>query len=289
MKRPIIFLSTAIVLLAFSFVPAAYAGFEWMPPAQNPAPVPAAQPQYQDQVAPAQNRPPMTNSVAGFPAAPVESQHLGIAAPTPIVPKSYQQPVPRQQVRNLSGGSGLVIDPYPLRNLDAHGNLVELSEDSVQQAMAEEARLLNPLKLGAGLKTGAQPRKAVMPSANIGRVPRGPYDSIGGSSGGLTPMAGGEPAPLPGTAGQMGSPATPRMHYAQAVGFGRDLPLALALSQVIPSEFTHSYAAGVDAGIFVSWKGGKAWNEVLNDMLRPHNLMASIQGHQVIIQPVSKL
>lgn len=72
--------------------------------------------------------------------------------------------------------------------------------------------------------------------------------------------------------------------YAEAVGFGRDLPLALALSQVVPSDYTFSFAADVNAGENVSWQGGKAWNEVLNDMLAPKGLRAAISGNQVIVQ-----
>ncbi len=308
MKRYISLLGFSLGLSVFSFIAPASAGFEWMPPAQNPVQAPVAieqQPlQYRAQK---QNQiQAHANSSGGFPAAHVEAQPLGAQSPTSILPESYEQSyqAPRQpslrsapqQVRNLSG-QGLQIDPYPLRNLETQRRPMELSEDSVQQAMAEEARLLNPLKLGAGLKTGAQPRPAVMPTATgrLARVPRAPSGFSGGgsrgASGGLTPMVGGEPAPLPGMAGRLRAPmqATPIMNYAQAVGFGRDLPLALALSQVIPSDFSHAYADGVDAGTSVSWEGGKPWNEVLNTMLRARNLTASIQGRKVMIQPMARL
>jgi len=104
-------------------------------------------------------------------------------------------------------------------------------------------------------------------------------------------MLGGEPAPLH----AMPVPRAPvkavppAQKFADAVGFGRDLPLALALSQIVPAEFTHSYAKDIDAGVMVSWEGGKAWDQVLNDMLRPQNLTAVIQGQQVIIQPMAQL
>ena len=103
-------------------------------------------------------------------------------------------------------------------------------------------------------------------------------------------MKGAEPAPLAGVAdSRVQRMAVDNNNYAQAVGFGRDLPLALALSQVIPSNYTHGFSEGIKTGTTVSWEGGKAWNVVLNDMLRPRNLTAVIQGNQVIIQPMASL
>lgn len=295
---------------AFFFIPAAQAGFEWMPPVSQPQPTA----QYSE-VPPVAPLPMAGEMMGGFPATPVTSEPLDQQyAPTPMPQQQLQQqqayqqpadqptqqqayqPAPQPQGQNLSGQGnnnrtgGLYIDPYPLQNLQTRSQAVTLSEDSVQQAMVEESRMLNPLKLGAGMKTGVQPKPAMMPVApaanDFNNVPRGPM------GGGMTPMMGGEPAPLPGMArpaDNFKAAMPPDIHYAEAVGFGRDLPLALALSQVIPAEFTHSFAADVDVGTTVSWEGGKPWNEVLQDMLRPHNLTTSIQGTNVTIQPMASL
>ena len=269
---------SALVVLAFLIPSSAQAGFEWLPPTQNPEPTIIEQ--YR-QTAPV---PPAPVPGGGFPASPVISEPLGLGAPTSIVPG-------HQHVRSLSGHSqGLIINPYPLQNLRADAQPAELTSNSVGQAMAEESRLLNPLKLGAGLKTGAQPVLAPRPSVQPGPDPvveRAPLGT------GLTPFAGREPAPLPGTA-YAPAPRTriqpaPLRQYADAIGFGKKLPLALALSQVIPSDFTHSFADGVDAGAIVSWEGGKPWNLVLEDMLRPQGMTASIQGNQVMIKPLARL
>ncbi|HPF78160.1 MAG TPA: hypothetical protein PLF01_02610 [Alphaproteobacteria bacterium] len=289
MKRPV-FLGLLSCVTVFSAVPAAYAGFEWTPPATQPAPSSEIEQQYRGDM----NANASMNGAGGFPAAAVDSEPLGTGAPTQILPDSYyQQPPPQQMappaapLRNLSG-QGLHIDPYPLRNPNGRGQPVELSANSVNQAMVEEARVLNPLKLGAGLKTGAQPTPAAMPSAEgMANIPRGPIES-----GSLTPMMGGEPAPLPGMAQNMGmqqQPMAPMRQFAEAVGFGKELPLALALSQVIPSDFSHSFAAGVDPSVTVSWEGGKPWNEVLSDMLRSQNMTATIIGNNVTIQPMASL
>lgn len=282
-------------LFMLFFVPMAQAGFEWMPPAQNPTQTQQALQAYQQ---PTAMMPESHNYASGgFPAAPVEVQPLAAGQdPMSIMPESYQHHIPPQQGRNLSGSQGgLKIDPYPLRRAEGQNHPMNLSEESVQQAMAEEAHILNPLKLGAGLKTGTPPRPVQIPSASVQRsqIPRGPIEAMGQNTGRLTPMMDGEPAPLPGLANAMRNQIQPPrraiMNYAEAVGFGRELPLSLAISQVIPSDFMHSYAAEVDTQTIVSWEGGKPWNEVLNDMLRPQNLSAIIQGNQVIIQPMARL
>ena len=71
--------------------------------------------------------------------------------------------------------------------------------------------------------------------------------------------------------------------YSEAIGFGRDLPLALALSQVVPPEYSYAFGQNVDVGSTVSWQGGKPWNEVLNEMLAPSGMVSIIQDRQVTI------
>jgi len=291
MKRLTIFVC-ALTILPFS---SALAGFEWVPPARNPAPmqpsVAAPMPSYNSMPMPAPVAPPMAPMAQNaFPASPVMREPL---PPTPLMsPQDYRAPAPMAAPstpqRNLSK-SGLVIDPYPLRGNSQGSN--GLTDNSVQQAMAQEAKILHPLHLGSGMTTGAKPEK--MPTASVGgrgyeRMPRGPI--VGRST--MTPMAGGEPAPLPGIENAYRQPTRaqqPMRNYAQAVGFGRDLPLGLALSQVIPSEYSHSFVESVDAGITVSWEGGKPWNQVLENMLRPQNLTASIEGSRVTIRPSVRL
>ncbi len=64
-------------------------------------------------------------------------------------------------------------------------------------------------------------------------------------------------------------------------GFGSDMPLALALRQVVPAQYAFSFGRGVNPGYLVSWEGGKAWNLVLGDMLKPLNIKALIDGNVV--------
>lgn len=279
-RRMVLFGKNLVITTTFlvlSFTPVAWAGFEWMPPAQKAASMAVPAPVSNDQN---YNTSMMDNMPSpGFPAPQVMAEPLD--APTSILP-----PVAPVVQPQKSSSGGLFIDPYPLRS--GQTSTMDIAPASVQQAMAEQAQVLNPLPLGVGLNTGAKPRSLVQPSASsssrTGGIPRAPM-------GGLTPMLDGEPAPLPGVTLDYGDttiPYTRPSEYAEAVGFGRDLPLALALSQVIPSEFSHSFADDVDAGTTVSWEGGKPWDVVLKEMLRPAGLTAVIRGGQVSIQPLAR-
>ena len=153
--------------------------------------------------------------------------------------------------------------------------------------MSEESQKLHPVKLGNGMTTGAKKKASVVPKA-VRMASTAHKTFLTPTRTGMTPMMGREPAPLPGIVVPRRSVEEKEI-YIEAIGFGRDLPLALALSQVIPSGFTHSFVKNVDAGASVSWEGGKSWDQVLNDMLSPKNLTAVIQGNQVIIQSVAQL
>lgn len=81
------------------------------------------------------------------------------------------------------------------------------------------------------------------------------------------------------------SATTAASAYPEAVGFGNDLPLALALSQVIPGDYALFFETKVDAEkTNVSWQGGKPWDQVLQEMLAPLGLRAVIQPNLVMIR-----
>lgn len=84
------------------------------------------------------------------------------------------------------------------------------------------------------------------------------------------------------------APATPAPAAAAAptdvvAGFGRDLPLVIALQQVAPAGHQFSFASGVNPGVMVSWEGGKPWQQVITDMLAPQGLSYQLQGNVVVV------
>ncbi len=67
-------------------------------------------------------------------------------------------------------------------------------------------------------------------------------------------------------------------------GFGSDLPLALALRQIVPAHYAFSFGSGVNPGESVSWDGGKPWNEVLADTLDTIDVQYKIDDKKVILK-----
>jgi len=66
-------------------------------------------------------------------------------------------------------------------------------------------------------------------------------------------------------------------------GFGADLPLVIALQQVVPPGYQYSFAEGVNLGQPVSWEGGKAWKQVLEDMLAKEGLGFRVKENIVVV------
>ena len=55
-------------------------------------------------------------------------------------------------------------------------------------------------------------------------------------------------------------------------GFADNVPLSVALRQILPRDVGYSVAQDVSMGTLVSWKGGKPWRDVLAQMLAPKKL-----------------
>jgi hypothetical protein len=178
----------------------------------------------------------------------------------------------------------LEINPFPLQSGTAtHGT----NTNAMDRGMMEETSMLRPVAVPGGRIPVEQP------------VPRAPaQEEFSSFENSLAPdfpvqdYVEAEPPPMPPRkpASILATPSPMPQSFegfAEAVGFGRDLPLALALSQLVPPDYSYSFAQNVDAGTNVSWQGGKPWDEVLNDMLSPSGLRAEIRGRDVMIKPAN--
>lgn len=70
-------------------------------------------------------------------------------------------------------------------------------------------------------------------------------------------------------------------------GFGNDMPLALALRQIVPARYAFNFGEGVNAGTKVSWEGGKPWNDVLDAALAPIGVDFTVKRSTLIALDVS--
>lgn len=71
-------------------------------------------------------------------------------------------------------------------------------------------------------------------------------------------------------------------------GFANEVPLSVALQQLLPEGTGFSVAQDVSLSSLVSWKGGAPWRQVMADMLAPHGLAFKEQGGlvQIVRAPV---
>jgi hypothetical protein len=70
------------------------------------------------------------------------------------------------------------------------------------------------------------------------------------------------------------SPYAPPSMAAEPVieGFADQVPLTVALQQILPQGYGYALGDGVNPGQLVSWRGGRPWNAVLQDMLSMSSL-----------------
>lgn len=337
----------ALIAMCFAVSPRAVAGFEWLPPSDNPSPTPVKQTPVMPAPVPVPVAP-VASPVPAVPVAPVTAvpapnvpptraggavtpypqprmpsyapQPMAAPSPRPVAtpalaptpmtpmavgkPMGVPAPLPGPAPVAAPKKTALYINPYPMKSGGAPSAVSpEPASRAVNQALAEHAGVLHPLPLGDGQYTGAKPYRVsefprhAMKSPNKEMAPPAVPASISNQA--MTPMMGGEPTPLSGmTAGgtamynntaMTGRPMAPSGHsynytYTDAVGFGRNIPLSLALSQIVPSEFSRQVSPTIDQEMSVSWSGGKPWDQVLNDMLSEKNLRAEVHGNTVVIR-----
>lgn len=96
------------------------------------------------------------------------------------------------------------------------------------------------------------------------------------------------PLPRPGSGPSPAShPQAPseRTRTAVASGFGHEVPLRFAVRQLLPKNWRIRYGQGVDPDRLVSWEGGRPWDFVLRDAVKPLGLQAhAAPGEAYVVQ-----
>lgn len=258
-------LSAACLALAPASV---QAGFEWVPPQKKePAPIITPPSQPVDGAAPAPAVQPEGYELSPLSPMPLMEDEI-VAAPIPAPPPvqpSVEQPVSGKPVLKVK-------------------TMIEPEEVPAQTAPAQEA-ILQPMPS----PTPAPSPRIVMPQdapeKAVESVPGGnrliiepfPQEQAAGHAQGVPPVA---LDPVSAPAAEASQPSA----YEDAVGFGSDMPLALALQQIAPPSYAVSFGESVNPGARVSWTGGKPWNEVISEMLSPLHMEADIRGRVIHIR-----
>lgn len=80
-------------------------------------------------------------------------------------------------------------------------------------------------------------------------------------------------------------PPAPVGNKDPITSFGQNIPLAIALQDIIPSSYSYAFQPGVNVGAIVSWNANnQPWDAVLVDMLAEKNMGFVITGNKVTIQ-----
>ncbi len=88
-------------------------------------------------------------------------------------------------------------------------------------------------------------------------------------------------APLPNSSQERAE----QMRGLIASGFGHEVSLRFAVRQLLPKNWRVRYGQGVDPDLLVSWEGGRPWDFVLRDAVKPLGLQAyAAPGGACVVQ-----
>ncbi len=122
--------------------------------------------------------------------------------------------------------------------------------------------------------------------ANFKYIPASPAsDSAAAPAAPVTssPLGSAPGYPAGGTA--MSSPAASQpMSGGEVIsGFGTQVPLVMALREIVPSSYQFAFADGLNLGTLVNWKGGRPWRDVLRSVATPLGLTATERNAVIYI------
>jgi hypothetical protein len=66
-------------------------------------------------------------------------------------------------------------------------------------------------------------------------------------------------------------------------GFGSSMPLAVALRQIVPSDYGFVFNDAIDLGMRIDWQGGRPWDLVLKDLAQTYDFGIKINNRVVRI------
>lgn len=105
-------------------------------------------------------------------------------------------------------------------------------------------------------------------------MPSNPYDiDVPISSFGVVPDM---PATIPVTA-----PGKSVDEEKIVQGFGRDVPLVLALQQIVPPSYRYSFDDGISPGMRISWSGDRPWKDIIMEIAQHNSMNVDIVSNVV--------
>jgi hypothetical protein len=272
----------ALILLSSCYVTDAMAGFEWNPPSEVQVPEPESFP------APMTPMPaaPLKGPISPIPAAPAPVEALQpepIRMPQPDMPAITAPQLLETAPVDAAPGQ-VYYEGQPLRRQRPSAPVMP-DFGLRRQPPVSPLPSLEPVAPAAGMPGSGYPVIDLHPLEQGGI--ESPPDLSGLTAFPMEPVEkSGKPVPV--IANDVTRPKATRSEkdvpfYSEAIGFGKDIPLALALNQIVPPDYPYAFAEGVDPGVRIDWEGGRPWNAVLSDALEPYGYDAAITGNKVLV------
>lgn len=252
----------------------AHAGFEWVPPSQSqPAPTQT----YQQPAPNVYTLPQHKTGVESIPLEPPVPQNTGHTPSS--VNSNTQEEMP--------------LEPIQLLRQEA----TQQTEHMTPAPVVSEEPIMKMKVINQSENTKPIIKKHSMGKRNLIINPF-PKDQAGTAYNASAPVPVSAPTPVPDPVIPMPVVEEPQkivkpqpapvvtapQDFSEVVGFGSDMPLALALPQVVPTGYSFSFSNGVNPGQRVSWDGGgRSWDVVVSEMISPLNLAANVHGKTVYI------
>lgn len=257
-----------------------------VPVAGTPAPV----------AAPVETAPvpaPMQSSDASVPAPVIQSQPVEMSAASPA-PEHVLVPPP--------GAVATDAMPAPQTEVTlASSSAMDTPKPSGQPGTASSAAMPNAEAMINSMPSMTAPREAAAPASapvteqTLASTSPAAPQMLSPATAPMTAATATSPTPAPSNGavsmvtGQSvggGVPdAAPAANTDKVVdGFGKHVPLVIAMRQILPEGYGFAHGDGVDLSASIDWQGGKPWPQVLNDAIKPIGLTASVSGDTVMLQ-----
>lgn len=284
---------TAVAVLVFLVMPhgAAQAGFEWTPPDRSQK-IESPQTGTQGQDRPASG---MQSGPDGrLPGWPKKSRPLNLAEgdEIPHTPDNRTRPATQGDPESARRGMRVINniqadDIAPMTSPDGESPASERQRQDPRTGAGNDQSPLELIRRSRDQRSRQQERARAQADmarregrnepANVRRLMREPGYQPRQQSGTS------RPAPRASGMSGRGRDGRGRDGYRVVRGFGDDLPLPIAMRQIIPPDYAYQFGGGVNPGIRVSWEGGKPWPQILRDTLSPRGLQAEVSGDTVMI------
>lgn len=253
-------------------------------------------------IAPKATTPVVTNSGSGHVTGVTATQSAGPVVPAPIVESSnLPMPTTRETAADLVHGA---VNPVMKTNVpvefgqqaipltpvvgDSDALVVNARGGNAQrtvttqignhiQADIQDLPPLPPMPAPVAMPSSVVP-VPVMPDAPRGTrtasvpvsvMPSSPYDDVPVSSFGVVPDMPSRHVPVASASNDV------------VQGFGRDVPLVLALQQIVPPSYRYSFDDGISPGMNISWSGGQPWKNIIMEIAQHNNLNVDIVSNVV--------